>query len=83
MFEEKKEFVLRFSLEARFHQDYEGEEDGNVWLKEWEGGIKPELLREIFSSLRRHPGWNARVRNRGRAPDDEIEIVLLKEFDKT
>lgn len=82
MFKEQKEFNLRFSLEAQFPEDYDGEEEGYLWLKEWETTVKPELLKLIFSSLRRHPHWNAHVRNRGTSPENEIEIVMTKDFSK-
>jgi hypothetical protein len=82
LFREEKEFILRFSLEAQFPEDYEGEEEGYLWLKEWETAMKPELLKMIFSSLRSHPHWEARVRNRGAATENEIEIVMLKNFSK-
>ncbi len=80
MFLEEKVFRLRFNLEATFPEDYEGEEDNYAWLRDWEAQIKPELLRLIFEALRKHPAWTARVRNRGLAPSDEIEIVLAKDF---
>ena len=80
LFREEKEFILRFSLEAEFPEDYEGEEEGYLWLKEWETEVKPELLKVIFSSLRRRPQWNAHVRNRGASPENEIEIVMRKDF---
>jgi hypothetical protein len=82
LFKEEKEFILRFNLEARFPEDYEGEEEGMLWLKEWEAAVKPELLKLIFSSLRRHSHWNAHVRNRGVSPENEIEIVMIKDFSK-
>ncbi len=80
MFQEEKEFNLRFSLEANFPEDYEGEEDEYAWLKEWETRVKPELLKTIFDSLRRHPAWIVHVRNRGLSPNDEIEIAMVKDF---
>lgn len=80
LFQEEKDFILRFSLEAKFPEDYEGEEEGYLWLKEWETAVKPELLKSVFSALRRHPQWNAHVRNRGVSPENEIEIVMTKEF---
>lgn len=82
MFKEEKEFNLRFSLEAQFPEDYDGEEEGYLWLNEWETSVKPELLKLIFASLRRHPRWNAHVRNRGASPENEIEIVMIKDFSK-
>ncbi len=83
MFREEKTFVLRFSLEAQFPEDYEGEEDAFVWLKQWEGEIKPEILKAVFVLLRRHPGLKAHVRNRGISAENEIEIVIEKDFSKT
>ncbi len=82
MFKEEKEFNLRFSLEAQFPEDYEGEEEGYLWLKEWETAVKPELLKLIFASVRRHPHWTAHVRNRGASPENEIEIVMIKDYSK-
>lgn len=80
MFREEKTFVLRFSLEARFPENYEGEEDDYDWLKRWEGEIKPEILKSIFTLLRRHPDLKTHVRNRGISAEDEIEIVIEKDF---
>lgn len=82
MFREEKSFVLRFSLEARFPEDYEGEEDNNAWLRGWEGQIKPEILKTIFTLLRRHPDLKTHIRNRGISAEDEIEIVIEKDFSK-
>jgi len=82
MFHEEKTFTLRFSLEASFPEQYEGELDNYAWAQEWERLVKPELLRVIFDSLRRHPSWTAHVRNRGLSPLDEIEIALTKDFSK-
>ena len=74
--------MLRFSLEARFPEDYEGEDDDYAWLKRWEGQIKPEILKSIFALLRRHPDLKAHIRNRGISAEDEVEIVIEKDFSK-
>lgn len=79
MYQEEKEFTLRFSLEAHFPDTYEGEEDHYGWLKEWETKLKPEVLKIVFASLRQHSAWTAHVRNRGVSSDNEIEIVLRRE----
>ncbi len=83
MFQEDKSFNFRISLEANFPEDYAGEEDNYAWLQEWERLVKPELLKVLFDSLRRHPSWSAHVRNRGLSPLDEIEIALVKDFSKS
>ncbi len=80
MFHEHKTFTLRFSLEAAFPDDYEGELDNHAWVAEWEQLVKPELIRLVFDSVRRHYAWSAHVRNRGLSPADEIEIVLNRNF---
>lgn len=80
MFPEEKTFMLRFSLEAAFPSDYEGEEDQYQWLEEWEGAMKGEVLRTVLTVLRRYPGWIVRVRNRGISEREEIEIVVSKDF---
>ena len=80
MFTEDKTFNLRFNVEANFPDDYEGEEDERVWLREWEQLIKPQVMKTVFTLLRDHPEWTARARNRGMSQEDEIEIVLTKQF---
>lgn len=79
-FSEDKTFTLRFSLEVRFPDDYDGEEDGYAWLKEWEEGVKPELLKAVRSVLRNHADWLIHVRNRGKSQEDEIEFAMIKDF---
>ena len=75
-------FNIRFSLSADIPEalwdDEDFEEDG--WLNEWEGSIKPGLIRAVFAHLRSFPNWEARIRNRGISTADEIEIVLQRNF---
>jgi hypothetical protein len=80
MYQEEKSFTLRFSLEASFPDDYEGEEENQAWVREWETTIKADLLKVVFESLRQHQSWKTHVRNRGKSPSDEIEIVLARDF---
>ena len=80
MFREEKQFRLRFSLEAEFPEEYEGDDENYAWLREWEQSLKPELLKLIFETLRRHPAWKVHVRNRGLSPEDEIEIAMIKDL---
>lgn len=75
-------FLLRFSLSADIPAEAWEDEDfeGNEWLDEWEGQIKPGLVRAVFSYLRQFPGWNFHLRNRGASPLHEIEIVVKREW---
>jgi hypothetical protein len=78
----EKTFVLRFSLRADIPGELWDDDDfeGDEWLTEWEAGIKPGLLRAIFTHLRSFPNWEAHIRNRGISPLDEVEIVLERGF---
>ena len=80
MFQEEKTFNLRFALEATFPDDYDGDQDGQMWVKEWEQRLKPELVKLVFDHLRQHPTWKVHIRNRGASPQDEIEIAMVRNF---
>ncbi len=80
MHQEEKTFTLRFTLEASFPENYDGEEDQMAWVREWEALIKPEMLKRVFEALRQQSGWTSRVRNRGMSPTDEIEVVLARDY---
>jgi hypothetical protein len=82
MHHEEQSFLLRFSLEAKFPEGYEGEQDELAWTEEWESRVKPDIIKGIFHTLKLHPDWAARFRNRGIAPSQEIEIVLEKDFSR-
>lgn len=82
MYHEEKTFTLRFTLEASFPDDYEGDEDHHAWVREWDARMKPNVLKLVFESLRQHPGWAAHIRNRGASPTDEVEVVLARDFSK-
>ena len=80
MFREEKDFRFRVNLEARFPESYEGEADHYAWLQEWETQVKPELMKLLFDRLRRQPGWQVYIRNRGLSSQDEIEIAMVRDF---
>ena len=80
MFQEEKSFNIRFSLEAHFPEDYDGDDDGQAWLHDWEARVKPDVVKSIFTTLRKYPSWAAHVRNRGMAQTEEIEISLVKDY---
>ncbi|GJL64907.1 MAG: hypothetical protein NPIRA04_35610 [Nitrospirales bacterium] len=82
MYHEDKTFTVSFSLEAHFSDDYEGDEDEQAWLHDWESRVMPDVVKSIFTTLRKYPSWSARVRNRGIAPTEAIEIALIKDYTK-
>lgn len=76
----EKSFTLRFTLTADIADELWEDEDFDEtrWIEEWEAGIKPGLLRAVFSHLRSFPNWEAHIRNRGISPLEEIEIVVQR-----
>ncbi len=82
MYREEKTFMLRFSLEATFPDDYSGEEDSMQWLREWEVRIKPRILKQVFEALRENGAWRCHVRNRGVSVSDEIEVVVSRDLSR-
>jgi hypothetical protein len=78
----EKSFILRFSLSATIPDALFEDEtfDEDQWLAEWEGAIKPRLIRAIFTNLRAFPHWEVRIRNRGTSAFDEIEIVATRDL---
>ena len=75
-------FTLRCTLVAEIPDAMWADEDfeENAWLDEWEAGIKPGLIRAVFTHVRGFPGWEAHTRNRGYSTGDEIEIVMTRRF---
>ena len=80
MFQEERGFMLRFSLEAQFPEEYDGDDDSYEWMQDWDARIKPDVMKAIFSSLRKYPAWKAHIRNRGLDSTQEIEIALVRSY---
>jgi len=78
----ERSFVLRFSVCAQIPDRLLDDDDldESAYLGEWEGVVKPELVRAVFAALRARPEWSAHVRNRGASVEDEIEIVLERAY---
>ena len=71
---EEGRFIVRVELSAEFDEDYEGDEDGYVWLDRWRARVQGRLVRAVFDELRSEPGFDAVPASRGKSPDEEIEI---------
>lgn len=72
---EDREFTLRLELRCTFADDYQGEEDGF----EWTAAVTPmaqAVVAAASKALGQFPGWTVRPRNRGRAADDEVTLVV-------
>jgi hypothetical protein len=76
---EDGKFQVRIELVAEFDEEYEGDDDGYVWLERWRAETRPRVLKAIFDALRADPSFEAIPVSRGAAPDEEAEIrVRLK-----
>lgn len=75
-------FLLRFSVRAVIPNALldDDEFDERAFLAEWERSVKPDVVRAVFEALRTRVQWSAHVRNRGAAPEDEIEVVVERAY---
>ena len=73
---EERDFTLRLDLRCEFPDEYEGERDGYAWVREFQDQIAPRLVQAAVDVIRQHPGWSVRPGNRGRAPADEVSLVV-------
>jgi len=79
---EERSFVLRFNVRADIPDALLDDDafDERAFLAEWERSVKPAAVRAVFQALRAFPQWSARIRNRGAAADDEIEVVVERAY---
>jgi hypothetical protein len=72
---EEREFTLRLELRCTFGEDYQGDEDGFEWAAQ-AAPMTAAVVSAAVKALGQFPGWTLRPRNRGRAPEDEVTLVL-------
>jgi hypothetical protein len=73
---EEGRFSIRIELSAEFDEQYEGEQDGYVWLEQWRSYVRPQLVRAVFDALRADRNFEVVPASRGASPDEEIEIAV-------
>jgi hypothetical protein len=71
---EQGRFVVSIDLSAEFGEDYEGDDDGYVWLERWRSHVLPRLASAVMRELRSDPAFSALPVSRGKSPDDELEV---------
>jgi hypothetical protein len=73
---EEARFVVTIELSAEFGEDYEGDDDGYVWLERWRTHVQPRLAAAVMRELRADPGFTTLPVSRGKHPDDELEVAV-------
>jgi hypothetical protein len=76
LYEENGVFNIRIELSAKFEDDYEGDDDGYVWLEKWRAAVQPRLVRAVFEALRSDASFDAIPVSRGRAPDENLDVEV-------
>jgi hypothetical protein len=71
---EERELVIRLHLSAEFAADYEGDDDGFTWHKEFDQRVRPELVRELLRVLTSQGKYRVTPINRGRDTHEELEL---------
>jgi hypothetical protein len=73
---EEGRFTIRIELEAEFDEAYEGDEDGNAWLRQWQRDVRPRVARAVMEALREGGRYDAIPVSRGAAPDENFEVAV-------
>lgn len=73
---EEKEFVLRFTVTAQFGDDEDPEDDDYAWAAKWDEQVRSAVLQSVFAALKGQKAFDFRVLNRGKSPDEEVELLL-------
>lgn len=76
---EEREFTFRVVLRASFPEDYDGDDDGYEWAREIPG-VQKALLSALTEMAARDKRFALRFGNRGRAPEDEVVLVLDRDY---
>ena len=77
---EEREFNLRLVLRCEFADSYEGDLDGYAWAEQIPG-IAGDVVRAAAAAIKQRSEWTIRGGNRGRAPEDEVTMVLDRKFE--
>lgn len=73
-YKEERTFTITVSLSAEFGDDYEGDDDGYVWLEQWRQRVQPKLVAAAFDALRSDARFVAIPVSRGKNPEDHLDI---------
>jgi hypothetical protein len=73
---EEGALTIRVELSAEFGEDYEGDDDGNVWLERFRREVQPSVVRALFDALRADRMFDVIPVSRGRYPDENEDVVL-------
>jgi hypothetical protein len=78
-YKETKTFQITIELEAEFGDEYEGDDDGGAWLREWMETVRPQMLSSVIRALGADKRFKVRPFSRGRSPDDVAEFRVTFE----
>ncbi len=73
---EERSFSIDVNLVAEFDDSYEGDEDGFVWFRRFEAGLKPSLTAAVLEALRADPRFALLAAPRGKDPERTLELEL-------
>jgi hypothetical protein len=73
---EEGALTIRIELSAEFDEDYEGDDDGNVWLERFRREVQPNVVRAVFEALRADGKFDVIPVSRGRSPDENVDVEV-------
>jgi hypothetical protein len=73
---EEGALTIRIELSAEFDENYEGDDDGLVWLERFRQNVQPSAVRALFDALRSDRRFDVIPVSRGRSPDENVDIEV-------
>ncbi len=74
--EEERTFAIHLHLSASFSDEYEGDEDGYAWFKQFEQGLRQRLIAALVDAVRADGRWEALPAPRGRDPSHGLDLEV-------
>ncbi|MDB4984904.1 MAG: hypothetical protein JWN04_82 [Myxococcaceae bacterium] len=75
-YREERELVIRLHLSAEFGPEYEGDDDGYEWHREFDTRVRPALVRELLRVLTAGGEYRITPINRGLDAHEELELSV-------
>lgn len=72
---EERTYTITLHLSAEFDEDYEGDEDGLEWHRQFDRALRPRIARAVIDALRADGRFKVTPVSRGHGEEDALELA--------